>query len=194
MAQMTAAARPAKTARHIAKIRAVRKVKGAIRWHERARERRQKIVQERHDDKQNFAELRKWNQENLIKPIKEAKKNLKEDYELGPLRPNRAVGAGADQYGTLSLQQLRRPAIGIDTWRRKNEAREAKGFAPEYPLVVDDNKYFPIAANDRVMVMKGREQGKIGVVQDVIEQSHEVLITGINMVRGFFLFVTIHLT
>ncbi|KAL1612363.1 hypothetical protein SLS60_000589 [Paraconiothyrium brasiliense] len=177
---MTAAARPAKTARQLAKIREIRKVKGAIRWHERAREQRHKIVKERADDKRVFNEVRKWRQDNVVKPIKEAKRNLREDYELGPLRPNRAVGPGADKYGVLGMEQLRRPPIAVDTWRRKNEAREAKGVEPEYPLVVDDKKYFPIAVDDRVMVMKGREQGKIGVVQDVIADSHEVVIQGIN--------------
>ncbi|KAF2441719.1 hypothetical protein P171DRAFT_523662 [Karstenula rhodostoma CBS 690.94] len=180
MTQMTAAARPAKTARHVAKIREMRKVRGAIKWHERAREKRQKIIKERHEDKRTFAEVRKWRQENVVRPIKEAKKNLKEDYEMGPLRPNRAVGSGADKYGVMGMEQLRRPPINVDTWRRKNEAREAKGFEPEYPLVVDDKKYFPIAAQDRVMVMKGREQGKIGVVTDVLEASHEVILLDIN--------------
>jgi large subunit ribosomal protein L24 len=182
---MTAAARPAKSARHVAKIKAMRKVKGAIRWQEHAREKRQKLVKERSDDKRAFNEVRKWRQENVVKPIKEAKKNIKEDYEMGPLRPNRAVGPGADKYGILGIESMRRPAIAVDTWRRKNEAREAKGFEPEYPLVVDDKKYFPIAADDRVIVMKGREQGKIGVIAEVLPDSHEVVIKDINQVRGF---------
>ncbi|KAF9738818.1 hypothetical protein PMIN02_003366 [Paraphaeosphaeria minitans] len=180
MTQMTAAARPAKTARHVAKIRAMRKVKGAIRWHERAREQRQKLVTERHDDKRAFAEVRRWKQENVLAPIRQAKKNLKEDYEMGPLRPNRAFGPGADQYGVMSMQQLRRPIVSAESWARKNEARMAKGLEPEYPLVVDDKKYFPIAPGDRVMVMKGRELGKIGVVEEVIKDSHEVIIKDIN--------------
>jgi large subunit ribosomal protein L24 len=188
---MTAATRPAKTARHVAKIKAMRKVKGAIRWQEHAREKRQKIVKERFEDKRVFNEVRKWRQDNVIKPIKEAKKNLKEDYEMGPLRPNRAVGPGADKYGIMGMEQMRRPPIAVDTWRRKNEAREAKGFEPDYPLVVDDKKYFPIATDDRVIVMKGREQGKIGVVVDVLTESHEVILRGINQVRSFVPFGTL---
>lgn len=185
MTQLTAAARPAKTARQLAKIRDIRKVKGAIRWHERARAKHNRLVKERFDDKAVFNEIRKWRQDNVVAPIREAKRNLREDYELGPLRPNRAVGPEAEKYGALGIEQLRRPPIAVETWKRTNEAREAKGLEPKYPLVVDDKKYFPIAVDDRVMVMKGREQGKIGVVQEVLAESHDVLIEGINKVKEY---------
>jgi large subunit ribosomal protein L24 len=57
-----------------------------------------------------------------------------------------------------------------------------KGLEPEYPLVVEDKKYFHIKPDDRVVVVNGPEKGKIGVVQDVVERTHEVIVKGINMV------------
>lgn len=178
---MTAAARPAKSARHAAKLRAMRKVKGAIRWHERAREQRQKITQERYDEKQARKQAKAW-EKNLTQPIREIKKNLREDYELGPLRPNRAVGPGVDQYGVMGMSDMARSRIPADVWARTNEARIKKGLAPEYPLVVDDKKYFPLAVGDRVMVVKGRELGKIGIIEELAEETHQVTVAGINKV------------
>lgn len=187
MSQLASAAKPARTARQLKNIRETRKVKGAIRWHERQRERRQKIAQERHDDKQVFQQIRQWHTENVSRPINEARKNLKQDYELGPLRPNRAVGQDAEKYGLLGVEQLTRKAIPVETQKRVNEAREARGLDPVYPLVVKDQKYFPIVRDDRVMVIKGPEKGKIGVVQDVMSGTHEVVVKGINKVGYFVL-------
>ncbi|KAF1976115.1 hypothetical protein BU23DRAFT_502766 [Bimuria novae-zelandiae CBS 107.79] len=180
MSQLASAARPAKTAKALRQIKEIRKVKGAIRWHERAREKRKKIAQERFQTKRAFGSRLKWHKDNVVAPIKEAKKNLWEDYMLGPLRPNRAVGPGADKYGALYSEQMRRPPIPVDVQKRRNEARIAKGFDPVYPLVVDDKKFFPIAVDDRVMVMYGREQGKIGVVGEILEESHEIIVKDIN--------------
>ena len=174
-----------RTARQLKNIRETRKVKGAIRWHERQREKRRKTIQERHDDKQVFKQLQKWHSDNVVKPIKQARRNLKEDYELGPLRPNRAVGPEAEKYGLLGIEQLTRTSIPVETHKRMNEARIARGLDPVYPLVVEDKKYFPIVQDDRVMVIKGREKGKIGVVQDVMPGTHELVVRDVNKVGCF---------
>ena len=185
MSQLASAARPAKTARQLKNIREIRKVKGAIRWHERQREKRKKLINERYEDKQVYKQINGWHLDNVVNPIKEARKNLREDYELGPLRPNRAVGADAEKYGVLSIEQLRRTPIPLETHKRRNEARIARGLDPIYPLVAGDKKFFPIAVDDRVMIMKGREKGKIGKVQDVIDNTHEIVIKDLNMVHLF---------
>jgi large subunit ribosomal protein L24 len=101
---------------------------------------------------------------------------------LGPLRPNRAVGADKDKYGTLTGQQAQKPEIPIHTQKNRNEARSKRGLELEYPLVVDDKKYFHITKDDRVVVIRGREKGKIGTVQAIIGRTHELIITGVNFV------------
>lgn len=184
MSQLVSAARPVKTARHLAKIRAIRKVKGAIRWHERAREKRRKVVDERHADRAVYEGLEKWKRDNVVGPIKAAKYNLREDYELGPLRPNRAVGREAESYGVVGMEDWSRPSIPTESQKRRNDVRTARGLDPLYPLVVDDKKFFHIAKDDRVMIMKGREKGKIGVVESIRPESHEVTVKDINKVQG----------
>lgn len=175
--------RPGRNAlREAKRIKEVRKVKGAIAWHEKERKKRQKIGQERFESKQAALQRLQWQRDNVEKVKEKALKNVAEDWDLGPLRPNRAVGAGADKYGAITQEQVQKPSIPIHTQRNRNMVREKKGLELEYPLVVDDQKYFPIVADDRVVVIRGREKGKIGVVQSIVKQTHEVLIKGVNMV------------
>lgn len=182
MSQLVSAAKPARTARQLKNIREIRKVKGAIRWHERQRERRNKIIHNRHEDKEVFLEIKNWHLRNVSGTIKKARRNLREDYELGPLRPNRAVGPEAEKYGLLGADRLRRPTIPVDTHKRRNEARVARGLDPIYPLVAEDTKFFPIVKDDRVIVVNGREKGKIGVVSEVLSQTHDLIVKDINKV------------
>lgn len=180
MSQLTSATKPASTARQLAKLREIRKVKAAIKWHERARTKRQAIGEARAENKKAFQERQAHYKANITDRIKEARRNLREDYKLGPLRPNRAVGHEAKRYGALDVNGLRRPDIPVKVQESRNKAREAKGLEPEYPLVVDDKKYFHIAKDDRVVVIKGREKGKIGIVSDILAVSHDVSIKDIN--------------
>ena len=48
---------------------------------------------------------------------------------------------------------------------------------------MDDKKYFPIAKDDRVLVVEGRAKNKIGIVMEVLDRTHQVRLKGINMVR-----------
>jgi hypothetical protein len=108
--------------------------------------------------------------------------NAREDWKLGPLRPNRAVGGAAEKYGALTGEQITKPEIPVHTQRNRNEARAKRNLELTYPLVVDDEKYFHIAKDDRVVVIRGREKGKIGLVSSIIERTHEVIVAGVNMV------------
>ncbi|KAF1940888.1 KOW motif domain-containing protein [Clathrospora elynae] len=176
------AVRPGRNAaRQAKKLKEMRHVKNAIVWHERERKKRQELQQERWDSKQAVIQRIKWQNEHIRDVRKNALANAREDWKLGPLRPNRAIGDGADKYGALTANQMQKPEIPVRTQKNRNEHRERKGLEPEYPLVVDDKKYFPIVENDRVVVLKGRDAGKIGVVQDIIERTHEVIVKGINM-------------
>jgi large subunit ribosomal protein L24 len=169
-------------AREAKRLKEVRKVKGAILWNQKEREKRQKLFQERYESKQAVIQRIRWDNENVKKVRKKALDNAKEDWKLGPLRPNRAIGAAAEKYGALTSEQMQKPEIPVHTQRNRNETRAKQNLEPTYPLVVDNEKYFHIAKNDRVVVIKGREKGKIGLVQSIIERTHEVIVTGVNMV------------
>lgn len=168
-------------ARQAKKLKEIRKVKGAIVWHEKERKKRQELMQERWDSKQAVLQRIRWENEHVKGVKEEALRNAKEDWKLGPLRPNRAVGEGADKYGALTAMQMQKPEIPTRTQKNRNEFKEKKGLELEYPLVVDDKKYFPIVKDDRVVVLKGKDKGKIGVVQEIIDRTHEVIVKGINM-------------
>jgi large subunit ribosomal protein L24 len=169
-------------AREAKRIKEVRRVKGAIVWNEKERAKRQKLFQERYESKQAVIQRIKWENENVRKVRKKALDNAKEDWRLGPLRPNRAFGGAAEKYGALTGEQMQKPEIPVHTQRNRNEARAKRGLELTYPLVVDDKKYFHVAKDDRVVVIRGREKGKIGLIQSIVERTHEVIVTGVNMV------------
>ena len=169
-------------AREAKRLKEIRKVKNAIQWHERERKKRQELAQERWDSKQAVIQRIKFENENVKAVRREALQNAKEDWQLGPLRPNRAIGGSAEKYGALTGPQISKPDIPVRILKQRNEYLERKGIPLQYPLVVDDKKYFPIVKDDRVVILKGRDKGKIGVVQDVLERSHEVIVKGLNMV------------
>jgi large subunit ribosomal protein L24 len=177
------AVRPGRNAAREAKrLKEVRKVKGAIKWHVKERERRQKLMRERWESRQSHIQRSTWELTNIKKVREQALRNVKEDWRLGPLRPNRAIGIAGEKYGALTGQQAQQPEIPVHTWKHRNQVRVKQGLEPEYPLVVDDKKYFHIAKDDRVVVIRGREKGKIGVVQSILARTHEVFITDLNKV------------
>ncbi|KAF2635931.1 hypothetical protein P280DRAFT_473559 [Massarina eburnea CBS 473.64] len=173
-------AAPLRTARALAKQKDIHHVKSAIRWHERQRKARQAVAADAFQSKQARLQRIAWQVSNVKKPIRRALGQAREDWRLGPLRPNRAVGSNSNVYGALTQEEMRRPAVPARVQQNRNEYLAKKGREAEYPLVVDDQKYFPIVRDDRVVVIRGREQGKVGVVQDVIEASHEVVVKDIN--------------
>jgi large subunit ribosomal protein L24 len=90
---------------------------------------------------------------------KEARKSFKEDWELGPLAPRRDAGDRLNTYGSIDPIAYRLPEVKEEGWK----------------------KWFPIAEGDRVVVMKGREKGKIGVVADDFDETREsVTVSGLN--------------
>lgn len=169
-------------AREAKRIKEIRKVKFAIQWHEKERKKRQEINQERWDSKQAVLERIKWENKHVKAVRKKALDNAREDWRLGPLRPNRAIGEDAPKYGALTITQSQKPSIPVKTQENRNRHREKKGLPLEYPLIVDGKRYFPIVQGDRVLIMKGQDTGKIGVVGGIIEQTHEVIVDGRNMV------------
>lgn len=167
-------------AREVKRIKEVKKVRLAIQWHEKERKKRQEIAQERWDAKQAVLQRIKWENEHVKGVRKKALRDAEEDWKLGPLRPNRAIGDNAAKYGALTAQQVQKPSIPIKTQENRNKVREKKGLPLEYPLVVDENLYFPIVAEDRVLLLTGSDKGRIGVVKEVLPRTHEIIVEGLN--------------
>ena len=91
--------------------------------------------------------------------LKTARQIRKEDYELGPLAPRRDVGKDAETYGTVDSVRFQR--VTVPKWKRK---------------------WCGIEVGDRVVLLKGRDQGKIGVVDDKDEESETFRVKDLNMV------------
>lgn len=183
MSQLKAAPlRTAKSAKALAKKKAILKTRAAIRWHEREREERRALGKERHETAVFRTTVNEY-QANLIATRRKALQRVRDDWKMGPLRPNYAFGPHAELDGVVSNNQTANVEHPISMVKHFNKLREEKGQEPAYPcIVVDDKKYFQIAAGDRVVVIKGREKGKIGTVKTVVERSHQVEIEGINEV------------
>lgn len=77
--------------------------------------------------------------------VKAERLHRREDWLLGPLAPNRLAGKDGGSYGMLGSQSIRPPDV----------------------LESEREKYFNFAVDDRVVVVAGRERGKIGQVSDV---------------------------
>ncbi|KAK7555713.1 hypothetical protein IWX49DRAFT_80688 [Phyllosticta citricarpa] len=91
--------------------------------------------------------------------VREARRHRREDWELGPLAPRRDVGGARKTYGTTVAERMR-----------------------QFPVHADRRlKYAPFAAGDRVVLLKGRDKGKIGEVKEVNDESQTVTINGLNI-------------
>ncbi|KAI9867280.1 MAG: hypothetical protein M1813_009558 [Trichoglossum hirsutum] len=92
--------------------------------------------------------------------IKEARLRRREDWELGPLAPVRNVGDARETYGSMEMKRVR----PID-------------LAEEERI-----KFWNIVQDDRVVILEGRDKGKIGVVKSIEKKSNMVTVAGLNMV------------
>ena len=101
--------------------------------------------------------------------VKAERMNRREDWMLGPLAPNRAAGKDGGGYGMLPFHSTKLPFV-----------------APG-----DREEYFNFAPDDRLVVVKGRERGKIGKVSEIDEERQSVTLTNVNTVsfRSMTLFL-----
>ncbi|KAI9793505.1 MAG: hypothetical protein M1816_007937 [Peltula sp. TS41687] len=92
--------------------------------------------------------------------IKNARIARREDRELGPLAPKRDVGDSKETYGVLDSRRTRGPI------KREEDKKDAQ-------LIV---------AGDRVVIIEGRDKGRIGPVVRVDRKRHEAVVKGLNLV------------
>lgn len=91
--------------------------------------------------------------------IRIARHNRREDWETGALAPRRDVGEHKTTYGAVAMYDFQLPEK--DPHKRP--------------------KWMGVSRGDRVVVMKGREKGKIGIVTDVNQERGSVTVKGVNM-------------
>jgi hypothetical protein len=176
-----------RTTKALQKIKHIKHMKNAIRHHEATRAKKEPIFKERFNGKQARLQEEQYHAKFTRGDVKKAKRNYKEDWALGPLRPNRAVGENAELYGAMEKDQLRWPDVPIPTQRMRNKLREKAGLNPEWPIVIDDRKVYPFVKGDRVVVIRGKEMNKIGIIENINEEAHMVELKDVNKVRSRFI-------
>lgn len=97
-----------------------------------------------------------------LKNAKEARKVRKEDWALGPLAPNRAVGWNSHIHGVLGRDEL---------------------SSPNMPAFMS-RKVWAIKPGDRVAILKGKDAGKIGEVESVQKNKDTVTLKDLNKVHS----------
>jgi len=108
---------------------------------------------ERHEQIKRF-------QKTVNHNIRDVRKNRHLDWEAGPLAPRRDVGDKVTTYGAMSLWDFQLP----DTHPNQRP------------------KFFPFSEGDRVVLIRGRDMGKIGEVTEINVEKSSVTIKGINKV------------
>jgi len=102
--------------------------------------------------------------------IKEARIARREDWELGPIAPRRDVGDSKDTFGTISQHRIKGTLL-----HHKELEEKLKPFG---------GKYMNIVAGDRVVILEGRDKGKIGKIVSTDAKRAECTVQGLNLVRS----------
>ncbi|KUJ12017.1 uncharacterized protein LY89DRAFT_593978 [Mollisia scopiformis] len=103
-----------------------------------------------------------------IDQLKQARLNRREDWELGSLAPKRDVGKSKDTYGTIHTQRMRGTLL--------HHKDRAEAFQPV------GGRYLNIVKNDRVVLLEGRDKGKIGKITAVDKARAECTVEGLNLI------------
>jgi large subunit ribosomal protein L24 len=103
----------------------------------------------------------------IASDVRTARLTRREDWELGPLVPKRDVGLKKETYGTVSTMRLRGKELTMEERLKLNP---------------DGGRYPTIIAGDRVVLLSGRDKGKIGKVTALDAKRQEVTVEGLNLV------------
>ncbi len=90
---------------------------------------------------------------------------------MGLLAPRRDVGDLKDTYGTINSQRLR--------------GRELSDEEREVALESVGGRYLNLVKGDRVVLLEGRDKGKIGTISSTDAKRAELTVEGLNMVGHF---------
>lgn len=167
-------------AKYAQRLKHIRKIKAAIRYQEKTKERLAPIKEENKETKQYILQRLAYNSKQIRGEKRTARKNAEEDWNLGPLRPNRAVGPDAVRHGAFKREQMREPQIP-EHWFGAKESVQ-KRMKTQIPRNVLHDQWH-IVKDDRVVVIRGREKNKIGYVNEVLKESNQVTLRDLNKVH-----------
>lgn len=92
--------------------------------------------------------------------VKQARRAQREDWEYGPLAPRRDVGDDKEKFGTVESSQVFKVP----------------------PPKKDAVNQWHVFKGDRVVILKGRDKGKIGEVSSINKENDTVTVQGLNLV------------
>lgn len=113
-------------------------------------------------------ELLNYTRKDETSQIKAAKLARTEDWELGPLAPRRDVGNSKETYGTIDSNRTRGAELH---YREREEVLKSVG-----------GRYLNIVQGDRVVLLEGRDKGKIGKIISTDPARGTCKVEGLNMV------------
>lgn len=175
-------------ARYQRKLKHIRKVKAAIRYQEAA-QRQRHIAGKKKKEIRDYARSIQLAENVKYSAAKEAAKGSKQDWRLGQLRPNRAIGSGAERYGVFP-QEWNRLMELPEEWRDGRLFKENKGKTKKVPEYLLSEHllmpHWPIVEGDRVVVIRGVHRNKIGTVERVDARRNTITISGITVGHGSF--------
>ncbi|KAL0262987.1 hypothetical protein SLS55_001962 [Diplodia seriata] len=111
------------------------------------------------DKSANRKELQQIKRE-ATRAIVDAKGRRREDWLLGPLAPRRDVGEWREKYATVDSKRTNLPDADPD---------------------VVKTQLAPFAEGDRVVIIKGKDKGKIGELREVDEETRTVRVKDLNL-------------
>ena len=108
--------------------------------------------------------------------------------QLGPLRPNRAVGQLEDLLGVQGVIHTEMRQLP-EHWYNNTESKRLREKVPEYVT----RHQWPIVEGDRVVIVRGAHVNTIGTVQSLHRDEYFVILQNINTVvrsdPGFWFFL-----
>lgn len=102
---------------------------------------------------------KKDRQDAKYKMLEKARVAKREDWELGPLAPRRDVGEDQETYGTLPAELMRCRDVPEKLRMR-----------------------WKFALGDRVVLLEGRDKGKIGEIVEINHETETIVVQGLNLV------------
>ena len=127
--------------------------------------RKARVFAQRESDKIWEANMQKRDQRQHIRSnVMQERKARREDWEVGTrLAPRRDIGDRAEKYATVDQSMFSSPNVA------KKIREKTKPW---------------IAEGDRIVMLEGRDKGKIARVTSCDEDSQTVKVTGVNQVSG----------
>lgn len=120
-----------------------------------------------HEEMKTRREHERFAQKQVTGDIKNARSARREDYDLGPLAPRRDVGLKKETYGTIQTNRLNGPKLTMEERLAVNPS---------------GGRFANIVAGDRVVVLEGKDKGRIGKVQSFDREKQQITVEGMNMV------------